>query len=88
MGKKRGPEVTGRKFQRVAWVPTPGPHNTTQTFSTGAISFFIILLQSPKFYNIFLPIVGLTTLGTLVNFYWFIPKDKCSNVSATNLQKG
>ena len=29
--------------------------------------------------------VGLTTLGTLVNFYWLVHSVDCSNVSTTNL---
>ena len=44
--------------------------------------------QKKIFYNISLS-VGLTTLGTLVNFDWLIHLVECSNVSTTyfNLQK-
>ena len=48
---------------------------------------FITLV--PKFYNNGFLFVSLTTLGTSVNFDWFVHKVECSNVSTTvfNLQK-
>ncbi len=49
---------------------------------------FITLV--PKVYNNVFLFVGLTNLGTLLNFDWLIHQVECLNVSTTNfnLQKG
>ena len=44
-----------------------------------------LLHQSPKFNNNVLLFVGLTTLGTLVNFNWLVYQVECSNVSTCTL---
>ena len=46
-----------------------------------------LLHWSPKFNNNVFLLVGLTTLGTSVNFDWLVHSFECSNVSTTNVNR-